>query len=86
MLYTSDGSEINIGDQVLVEGNVHGVVVCNFDRWVCLNGFESWLTKEKLGDGGTFSNGVLIKTDELGFLHYSGKDESIQRIRSGVDD
>lgn len=80
MRYKVDGSDIAVGDRVMVEGNVHGLVVCDFDRWQCLKGFESWLTKEKLGDDATFSSGVMVKTEELGFLHYPDEDQSILKF------
>ena len=80
MRYKKDGTEIILGDQVLVEGNVPGFVVCNFDTWQCLEGYESWLTKEDLVGGGKLSSGVMIKTNELGFLHYAEEDEDILKI------
>ena len=80
MRYKNDGTKITLGDHVLVEGNVQGIVVCDFDMWQSLEGYESWLTKEKLVDGGTLSSGVMIKTDELGFLHYAEEDEDILKI------
>ena len=79
MRYKSDGSEINVGDRVLVEGNVRGLVVCDFDQWKCLEGYESWLTKEELVGGGKLSSGVMIETKELGFLHYADEDVAILR-------
>ncbi|MBI3563205.1 MAG: hypothetical protein HY080_15985 [Gammaproteobacteria bacterium] len=80
MRYKNDGTEITLGDSVLVEGNVHGIVVCNVDTWQCLEGYESWLTREELVGGGKLSSGVMIKTDELGFLYYAENDEDILKF------
>jgi len=86
MRYRSDGSEITIGDRVLVDGNVSGVVVCDFDRWQCLAGYERWLTKEELVGGGRLSSGVMVKTKDLGFLHYPSEDWTIVRDPAGDDE
>jgi hypothetical protein len=81
MNYKKDGREIRVGDEVLVEGNVSGVVVCDFEKWDCVGGYESWLTKDKLVSGDTLSSGVMIKTAELGFLHYAEEDDDILLIK-----
>lgn len=77
MRYKNDGSAITLGDHVIVEGNVSGIVVCDFDKWRCLEGYEDWLTKEELVGGGKLASGVMIETSELGFLHYAEEDEDI---------
>lgn len=77
MHYKQTGVAIKLGDQVLVEGNVKGIVVCDFEQQKCLEGYEDWLTKEELVGGGTLSSGVMIKTNELGFLHYPEEDDDI---------
>ncbi|MBI3898505.1 MAG: hypothetical protein HY308_09445 [Gammaproteobacteria bacterium] len=79
-----NGTEINVGDHVLVEGNVRGTVVCDYDKRECLDGYDSWLTKEELVGGGTLSSGVMIETDELGFLHYPEDDDDILIISQSV--
>lgn len=80
MRYKANGKAIEIGDHVLVEGNVQGIVVCDFDGQQCLEGYGDWLTKEELIGGGTLSSGVMIKTNELGFLHYPEEDDSIYLV------
>lgn len=77
MRYKQNGEVIKIGDQVIVEGNVKGVVVCDFDQKKCLAGYEDWLTNDELIGGGKLSSGVMIKSDELGFLHYPEDDDDI---------
>ena len=67
---------MEIGDRVSIEGAL-GQIVCDFDAWVCLPGYESWLTKEKLADGSTFSSGVMIETKAYGFIHYAKSDAAI---------
>jgi hypothetical protein len=79
MRYKSDGSEIGVGDQVIVEGNVLGVVVCDFDRWRSLPGYDSFLSKEKLADGTSLSSGIMVETKELGMIHYADEDVDIVR-------
>jgi hypothetical protein len=77
MRYTNDGTEIGVGDQVIVEGDVQGIVVCDFDGWKCLEGYEDWLTKKELVGGGHLTSGVTIKTEKLGVLHYAEPDPQI---------
>ena len=77
MRYKSDGSEISVGDLVIVEGNVHGRVVCDFDRWRSLAGYEGCLTKEELVGGGKLSSGVMVESKELGMAHYAAEDVDI---------
>lgn len=79
MRYSSDGSEINVGDRVLIEDKVPGLVVCDFDRWLCLSGYDKWLTREPLADGGTLSTGVMIETQDMGMVHFPSSDEKIRR-------
>jgi hypothetical protein len=79
MKYVSDGSEIRVGDSVVVEGNVRGIVVCDFDRGACLKGYEGWLTQEELVGGGKLTSGVMVKSEELGLVHYAQEDASIVR-------
>ena len=76
MRYESNGKEMAIGDRVSIDGTP-GLVVCDFEAWQCLPGYESWLTKEKLADGSTFISGVMIETKAYGFIHYSKPDAEI---------
>ena len=76
MRYTN-GIEIRIGDHVVVEKNVEGIVVCDYEKQCCLPGYDSWLTDLELVGGGTLASGVMIKTVQLGFLHYPEEDEDI---------
>lgn len=77
MNYVSGGENIVVGDSVLVEGDIRGVVICDFDNWQCLSGYEGWLSKEEMLGGGFLSSGVLIETDEIGIVHYAVPDEEI---------
>ena len=77
MLYSHTDNRISLGDRVLIDGKVKGVVVCDYDSWKSLDGYESWLTKEQLVGGGMFSSGIMVETKELGFLHYAEGDEDI---------
>jgi hypothetical protein len=77
MKYVGTDREVCIGDPVLVEGGVTGIIVCDFERWLCLNGYESWLTKEKMVGGNYLSSGILVETVDIGMIHYAEPDETI---------
>lgn len=77
MNYVGGGANIVVGDSVLVEGDIRGLVICDFDNWRCLSGYEGWLTKEEMLGGGFLSSGVLIKTDDLGIVHYAVPDDEV---------
>lgn len=82
--YVSNGRRIRIGDFVLLEGD-KGIVVCDYDQWECLSGYEGWLTKEELVGGGFLSSGVMIETAGAGMVHYPELDDEIEFVaRAGV--
>jgi len=80
MKYVNNGPGIAVGDSVLVEGDIRGVVICDFDNWQCLAGYEGWLTKEEMVGGGFLSSGVLIETAEIGIVHYALPDDEIALV------
>lgn len=80
MKYVNNGPGIAVGDSVLVEGDIRGVVICDFDNWQCLTGYEGWLTKEEMVGGGFLSSGVLIETAEIGIVHYALRDAEIALV------
>lgn len=84
MKYINSGREICVGDSVLVEGNARGAVICDFERWLCLTDYESWLTKEKMLGGDYLSSGVLVETSGIGVIHYPGPDEAILFLHAVV--
>lgn len=77
MKYFNSDREICVGDSVLVEGDARGVVICDFERWLCLKGYESWLTKEKMLGGDYLSSGILVETSGAGVIHYPCPDETV---------
>jgi hypothetical protein len=77
--YKGSGEEVRVGDRVLVEGNVPGTVVCDFDNWKSLDGYEHWLTTEELVGGGTLKSGIMVETTELGFVHLPEVDDELIR-------
>jgi hypothetical protein len=79
MRYGVDTSEIKVGDRVIVEGNVHGQVVCDYDKRVCLPGYEQWLESRPMADGTVLASGIMVETSELGFLYYASEDVDIQK-------
>lgn len=81
MRYVQTGESIEVGDAVMVEGNVEGLVVCDYDKRTCLAGYEGWLTTDELVGGGTLSSGIMVKTDELGLVHYEEEDASIFKAK-----
>lgn len=66
----STGEEMAIGDEVLADG-MSGVIVCDFDNRLFVDGYHDWNTPtiEMIG-GGTLSSGVMILTKEAGLIHY----------------
>jgi hypothetical protein len=72
-----NGQAIKVGDHVLVENGIPGVVVCDFDNQESLEEYADWSPSVELHGGGTLASGVLIKTEELGLLHYPEEDEDI---------
>ena len=80
MRYLQTGEMIVVGDLVMVEGNVRGRIVCDYDHRKCLDGYERWLTEEELVGGGYLSSGIMVETDELGFLHYPEEVAEISKL------
>jgi len=78
----SDGSEMNVGDEVLADG-MSGLIVCDSDNRRFAEGYEGWdmPTIEMVG-GGTLSSGVMIGTVEAGLVHYTSDIGDIQLVRA----
>lgn len=72
MKYSETNQDILLGDEVLLDHDVVGIVVCDYDSWTCLDGYESWLAKH-LGEEGIIvkylDKGILLKTEAIGFVH-----------------
>jgi len=79
MRYSNDGNEVCVGDRVLVEGDVLGTVICDFKKKQCLQGYENWLTDQEMLGGGRLDDGIMVKTEKFGYVHYSDPDEEIVR-------
>ncbi|MBC5765972.1 hypothetical protein [Ramlibacter albus] len=75
----TDGSKVKLGDHVVVEGNVRGTVICDYDAGACLPGFERWLESRPMADGTLLSSGIMVETSELGFVHYASDDMDIRQ-------
>ena len=69
MNYFESDNKIQLGDNVVLDYDVVGIVVCDFDERMVLEGFESWLTDEELVGGGYLDKGVMVKTESIGFVH-----------------
>jgi len=59
----ADGTDIQPGDQVLIDGRYRGRVVACMDSGTSLPGFDDW---KYLGEG------VLVDTEFGGLVHYTG--------------
>ncbi|BCQ27792.1 hypothetical protein NK8_59810 (plasmid) [Caballeronia sp. NK8] len=79
MKYFESGKIIKIGDSVFVEKGVQGVVVCDFDSKQCVSGYEDWFTSDGSSVEGIPTQGILVKTDKYGLIHYETEDESIKK-------
>jgi hypothetical protein len=77
MNYSQSMKKIQLGDLVRIDFDTVGTVVCDFDSWTCLEGYDYWLVKDELVGGG-YLTGVMIKTEELGFLHCADGAVNIQ--------
>lgn len=58
----SDGTDIQPGDEVLIDGRFSGRVVACMDSGACLPGFDVW---QYLGEG------ILVDTEFGGLVHYT---------------
>jgi hypothetical protein len=76
----SNGKKIRVGDHVVLENGVTGVVVSDFDSGECIDEFASWDPNVELVAGGTLASGVLIRTEALGLLHYPTQDDDISFV------
>ncbi|BBS36308.1 hypothetical protein ACJ9N4_01680 [Enterobacter sp. LM3] len=79
MKYVNGGKNIKIGDIVNVDG-VDGIVVCDYENSIALDGYEGWLIKEELIGGGYFSSGIMVDTKDYGLIHYPDEDPDIKFI------
>lgn len=78
MNYSESKKKIELGDNVIIDFDTIGVVVCDFESWMCLEGYETWLVKDELVGGGYLTSGIMVKTEELGFLHCTEESVNIQ--------
>lgn len=58
----ADGTDIQPGDEVLIDGRYKGRVVACMDSGACLPGFDDW---QYLGEG------ILVDTEFGGLVHYT---------------
>lgn len=66
----STGQPVAVGDHVLADG-MEGMVVCDFDNRLFLEGYADWdmPTTERVG-GSTLSSGIMVNTTEAGLIYY----------------
>jgi hypothetical protein len=58
----ADGTDIQPGDEVLIDGRYRGRVLACMDSRTCLPGFDDW---QYLGEG------ILVDTEFAGLVHYT---------------
>jgi len=80
MDYNDSKSQIRLGEEVIIDDDTKGVVVCDFDSWKCLSGYEKWLVKEELVGGGYLDNGVLVETKDFGIFHCTNQFTTIKKF------
>ncbi|MFN7782894.1 MAG: hypothetical protein ACK5PG_09155 [Lysobacterales bacterium] len=69
----ADGTDIQPGDEVLIDGRYRGRVLACLVSGTCLLGFDDW---QYLGEG------ILVDTEFGGLVHYTGTTcEDIARWR-----
>lgn len=79
----STGEEMAVGHDVLVDG-MSGVIVCDFDKRMFADGYESWDTPTvEMPGGGTLSSGVMVTTKKAGLVHYESGSEDIVLVPRG---
>jgi hypothetical protein len=80
MDYSDSKIQICLGDKVLVDFDLKGVVVCDFKQQACLDGYEDWLMKEELIGGGFLNDGLLVNTESVGLIHCMENETYISRL------
>jgi hypothetical protein len=81
MRYFKSKRLVKLGDQVVIDGNHRGQVVCDFDAWQCLRGYAQWLAKsDQAKQPGILDRGVMIEADRE-TEHFSELDGTVAFIR-----
>ncbi|MFZ2727852.1 MAG: hypothetical protein WAX77_16490 [Methylococcaceae bacterium] len=65
-----DGKEVEIGDKVELWNGNNGVVVCSIDR-------DEYSELYSKNDWGYLKEGVLIKSEQAGLIHFVEADEDL---------
>jgi hypothetical protein len=69
----SDGTQVKVGDKVRFLNNVTGVVVCSIDT-------DEYTPEFSKDDWEYLKKGIMIKTEELGLVHFSEGDGQIEKL------
>jgi hypothetical protein len=79
-----NGNQVKPGDLVDIATIGRGKVVCDYDKKLALSGYLDWLdVTPALGD--SLYQGVMIKTEAFGFIHYSENNGDIILIERNAD-
>ncbi|EEC0293615.1 hypothetical protein YV76_000945 [Salmonella enterica subsp. enterica] len=79
MKYSDTVKEIQVGDIVRADG-LDGIVVCDYENNIALDGYEGWLIKDELVGGGYLSTGIMVETEEAGYIYYPNEDVDIKLV------
>lgn len=72
------GRDVRAGDVVRVEGGVRGIVVCDYGHWECVDGYERFLTRNRMFDGSTLGAGVMVDAEHFGLILYPEQEDEME--------
>lgn len=78
MKCVTTGRDVRAGDVVRVEGGVRGIVVCDYDHWECVDGYERFLSRNRMFDGSTLGTGVMVDAEDFGLILYPEQDDEME--------
>lgn len=80
--YRDGDRNIRVGDSVLVENGVEGLVVCDFEDKEYEPGYEDWSAGFCAAASGIPVKGIMVSTAEYGLIYYESEDDSIVFVKS----
>lgn len=80
--YRDGDRNIRLGDSVLVENGIGGLVVCDFEGKEYEPGYEDWSAGFCAAASGIPVKGIMVSTAEYGLIYYESEDDSIVFVKS----
>lgn len=80
--YRDGDRNIRVGDSVLVENGVEGLIVCDFEGKEYGPGYEDWSAGFCAAASGIPGKGIMVSTAEYGLIYYESEDDSIVFVKS----